>query len=221
MEIFRGDNERFQKLFQIYTGHSAGQPLLRYMAVTDQFIYLLTNTKLSSPNVDDSSCIRVASSFFSESAVDTTFTALRRSTAAYSDHYVVKYIVHTTIALSDIDCITVGIDAQVFCIHLKKHKYLPAADEKKSKNDSNNQNHQDRRLFAIDSGSKQLTKIIIKTFRQAFVQNVNFSLGRKSSSTLSVFTRSTQLSIIIKRLLQQEIKPVFFLSVFLYLLLLF
>lgn len=206
MEIFCGDNERFQKLFQVYTGHSAGQPLLRYMAVTDQFIYLLTNTKLFSPNTDDSLSAHVASSSFSESAVDATLLALRRSTTANLDHYIVKYIVHSTIALSDIEYISVGIDAQVFCIHLKKHKYLPEASDKNLKNQNkDNQTHQDRRLFAIDSGCKQLTKVIIKTLCQAYTQNVNFLPDKKSLLILPVFTRLTQLSIIIKKLIQKEI----------------
>lgn len=211
MEIFCGDNERFQKLFQVYTGHSAGQPLLRYMAVTDQFIYLLTNTKLFSPNTDDSLSAHVASSSFSESAVDATLLALRRSTTANLDHYIVKYIVHSTIALSDIEYISVGIDAQVFCIHLKKHKYLPEASDKNLKNQNkDNQTHQDRRLFAIDSGCKQLTKVIIKTLCQAYTQNVNFLPDKKSLLILPVFTRLTQLSIIIKKLIQKEIPSVKF-----------
>lgn len=195
MEIFCGDNERFQEMFHVYTGHSAGQPVLRYMAVTDQFIYLLTKTNVSSQNVDDSFINTTNISFsFNESNID----ALTRSTT--TNNFNVKYIVYNTIALFEIDYISIGIDAQVFCIHLKKNKHKIL---KKQKND-NCQSHQDRRLFAIDSGSKQLTKVIIKTLKQCFLSY------NKQSIFFNVFTHSTQLSMVIKKLLQKEIPSVVF-----------
>ena len=43
MDLFVKDGEKFQRMFQLFTGHAAGQPLVRYLMLTDQFIYLLAS----------------------------------------------------------------------------------------------------------------------------------------------------------------------------------
>lgn len=41
LELCIKDGERVQRLFQVFSGHATGQPLVRYLLLTDQFIYLL------------------------------------------------------------------------------------------------------------------------------------------------------------------------------------
>lgn len=94
MDVFRENVERFKKLFQVYTDHSTGQPLLRYLLITDLYIYLLSST--SSPTsekyrLDDLS--RVATE------QDDIFSS--------SSEYKPKYITHLVIGLAEIDCVTV------------------------------------------------------------------------------------------------------------------
>jgi hypothetical protein len=41
LELCIKDGERIHRMFQVFNGHATGQPLIRYLLLTDQFIYLL------------------------------------------------------------------------------------------------------------------------------------------------------------------------------------
>lgn len=92
MDIFRENAERFQKLFQVYTGHSTGQPYLRYLLITDLFIYLLSSSNL--PN-SEKYCMEDANGIF-----------LEQDSLSCSE-YKVKYVTHLVVALEELDCVTV------------------------------------------------------------------------------------------------------------------
>lgn len=110
MDVFRENSERFQKLFQVYTGHSTGQPCLRYFLITDLFIYLLSSTSL--PNSEKYSMEDSNGAYLEQDDV-----------SSLSWEYKPKYITHLVVALKEIDCVTVNVFSHCFWLFIKYLKF--------------------------------------------------------------------------------------------------
>ncbi|KAI1715536.1 PH domain-containing protein [Ditylenchus destructor] len=177
MDVFQ-NSERFQKMFLIYMGHSSGQPIARHLVITDQSIYLLS-TNQTFDNAEE-----IHPSSYTETTESTPFFV-----------HSVKYTIYVVISLAEIDFVTVGIDSQVHCLHLKRRR----------RQVENLVPHS--RTYVIETGCKMLGKMIAYTINQAIqasrLTNENPTDNEDKKSL--VLTRYTQLSIILNRFAKQEL----------------
>jgi hypothetical protein len=123
MEVFRNDGERFQHMFEVYMGHTAGHPLLRFLLFTNQFVYVL------SPSMENGEELTpVAEALAVDETNHSPGSAGKHSLRRESDEEVLarkKYNTITSFPLDALECLSVYIFSIQFLFLLKcRYKYL-------------------------------------------------------------------------------------------------
>ncbi|KAH7721305.1 PH domain-containing protein [Aphelenchoides avenae] len=176
VNVFPADSETFQRMFSVFMGHSVGAPKLRLLCVTNYSIYLLSQTKSAVACEDDDDVAAEAAYALDDDADP--------HEAGYDS---INYITNATIPLSDLDCVTVGKDAQVICFHSKRRRFL-----------SDDMDHENRTLLvetgSIDGG-KAIAHCIFKT-----IKNASHLTHRPT-----IFTQGTQMHITLNRFTRAEL----------------
>ncbi|TMS36484.1 hypothetical protein L596_003635 [Steinernema carpocapsae] len=136
MKVFLEETEGFQKLFLVYSGHGAGKPVTRQLLLTDRNIYLISETNIG---------IEAGSEALPSSNQDhSSLPGSPRSSF-------VDYQVHAVIPLTNIDCITAGVDHQVIWMQANEKRFhLPTTDRRSS-----------CKTIAVDTASERLGKAIV------------------------------------------------------------
>lgn len=166
LTVFVDQGERYRKSYSVYTDHATGRPLQRLFVMTDRRIYLLSY-KTSELN-DAMEALPSPSSQIDETRPRAEFH------------------LHAYVHFSDIDCICVGIDYQIFAIECTHKKFAMSFSD-----------HESRNLY-IECGSIELTKHLLSSLKQSMIESIG--------ETPSIFTDGTPSSITLKKFVNNELE---------------
>uniref|UniRef100_A0A914IC01 PH domain-containing protein n=1 Tax=Globodera rostochiensis TaxID=31243 RepID=A0A914IC01_GLORO len=178
LQVCVDDVETVQHMFQVFGGHAAGQPLVRYLLLTSKFLYLLAIdekvTSAAAAGAFDVVDEREFGTISPASAVveEWPAEAFEQNQQQLQQQHQLRPPQQMTLPveawkfkrlhllpLCDLDHLTVGIDAQTLCFHSKRRKFRV----------SPHSGHE-QRLLAVETGSRRLGKTIAHCVRRAVEQ---------------------------------------------------
>lgn len=153
MDIFREDSERFQRIFFVYVNHSTGHPEQRLLLLTDHYVYILKSKKEEPQPQPYSSSLNFASSKFdfSSKTMENMSPILSGIMDKSHDVEAQKYTYTTLvyINLQDLDCISIGLNAQNLLLQAANRKIMFNGNQKPDKQ------------FNIETASEELGEEIV------------------------------------------------------------
>uniref|UniRef100_A0A914XX13 PH domain-containing protein n=1 Tax=Panagrolaimus superbus TaxID=310955 RepID=A0A914XX13_9BILA len=165
LSIFVDQGERYRKSYSVYTDHAIGRPLQRLFVLTDRRVYVLS---------------------YKASEMNDAMEATPSPNSLTESRPHAEFRLHAYVHFSDIDCICVGIDYQVFAIECTHKKFSMSYSDHESKN-----------LF-VECGSIELTKQLLSSVKQAMIELIG--------EAPSIFTDGTPSSITLKRFVSRELE---------------
>ncbi|KAL3100370.1 hypothetical protein niasHS_001673 [Heterodera schachtii] len=201
LQVCVDDVETVQRMFQVFVGHATGHPMVRYLLLTNKFLYLLAvDGKAGSCDAFDVVDEREFGTISPANAVVEEWPAKafeqNQQQLQQPQHHHRRQPVPTTLPveakkfdrlhvlpLCDLDHLTVGVDAQVLCFHSKRRmKFRCSPNQTATVSGANQQHHHqqhEQKLLAVETGSRQLGKTIAHCVRRAVVLQHSVWLERE------------------------------------------